>query len=448
MSASVYTFVSYDLPVVLVTCLAALACGLLGNFLVLRRMSLMGDAISHAVLPGLVGAFLIAGTRHSWPMFIGAAVGGLATVLLVEGVRTLGRLESGAAMGVVFSVLFALGVVLLQQAEAADHVDLDADCVLYGQLETIDWWPPEDLSEWTWQTLREVPRQVTTLAALTAVVVAFIALFFKELRLTSFDPSLATALGIPAWRMHIALMVLVAGATVASFEAVGSILVVAMLICPAATARLLTDRLLTQVVLSGVLSLVAGLGGYVLGAHAPIWLGFEDSVSLAGSMAVLAGVQLALAVVFSPWHGVVPRQVRRARHGLAVAVEDVLGVLYRFDEAGRKPAPAEVRRALGAGARRGIASRLGTMRARRLGLIERRTIRLTDAGRSRARGIIRTHRLWESYMVRELGIRADHAHDPAERLEHLGDETGRFVPPVDAQLDPHQRPIPPGDGAV
>jgi len=123
--------------------LAALGCGLLGNFLVLRRLSLMGDAISHSVLPGLVIAFLVTSSRGSLAMFIGATVAGLATVVLVEAVKRLGRVESGAAMGVVFSVLFALGVLLIEVASARG-VDLDADCVLHGQLETLVWFSAPD----------------------------------------------------------------------------------------------------------------------------------------------------------------------------------------------------------------------------------------------------------------------------------------------------------------
>ncbi len=129
-------FIMIDLPPLTTAVLAAVTCGLLGNFLVLRRMSLMGDAISHAVLPGLVAAFLISGSRQSGPMFIGAAAAGIVTALLVELTRKLGRVESGAAMGVVFTILFAAGVLLLEQA-GARGVDLDAGCVFNGQLEIV-----------------------------------------------------------------------------------------------------------------------------------------------------------------------------------------------------------------------------------------------------------------------------------------------------------------------
>ena len=154
--------IGLDLFPLLAGTLAAVTCGLLGNFLVLRRLSLMGDAISHSVLPGLVVAFLITSTRSPLVMLLGAALAGVATVVLVEMVKKLGRVEPGAAMGVVFSVLFALGVLLIEQA-AARHVDLDADCVLHGQLETLIWYdaPASLAGLFQWSTLAATPRQVS-----------------------------------------------------------------------------------------------------------------------------------------------------------------------------------------------------------------------------------------------------------------------------------------------
>ncbi|MEL6796681.1 MAG: metal ABC transporter permease, partial [Planctomycetota bacterium] len=224
--------------------LAALVCALLGNFLVLRRLSLMGDAISHSVLPGLVIAVVVTSSRAPFAMFLGAAIAGVATVVLVEAVKRLGRIEPDAAMGVVFSVLFALGVLLIEEASIR-RIDLDADCLLHGQLETLVWFgAPETLGEaFSPSTLQHIPRQVVVLFGTLLAAVLFVAVLFKELRLAAFDPSLATSQGFHAGVLHYVLMVFVAAATVASFEAVGSILVIAMLICPAATARLLTDRM-------------------------------------------------------------------------------------------------------------------------------------------------------------------------------------------------------------
>lgn len=308
--------IGVDLFPLLAAVLAAVTCGVLGNFLLLRKLSLMGDAISHSVLPGLVIAFLIAATRSPMVMFLGAAIAGIATVMLVELVRKLGRVEPGAAMGVVFTVMFALGVLLIEQA-AVRHVDLDADCVLHGQLETLVWYDaPATLGELLrWATLAEVPRTVATLTIMTTLAFLFVAALFKELRLAAFDPGLATTQGFSANLLHYLLMAFVAAATVASFEAVGSILVIAMLICPAATARLLTDRLLPQIIWSIVFALTAAIGGYLAAIIVPGFWG-KDAVNAAGSITVVSGLLLAAAIIGSPKHGIATRWWRGGRHGL------------------------------------------------------------------------------------------------------------------------------------
>ncbi|WP_029010266.1 metal ABC transporter permease [Azospirillum halopraeferens] len=307
------TFLQLDLPAMLAALFATMACALLGNFLVLRRQSLMGDAISHAVLPGIVGAFLLAGTRAAGPLFAGAIAAALVAVVLIELVRRYGRLESGTAMGVVFSVMFAAGVVMMEQA-AAQNVDLDADCILYGQLEGILWLAaagPESLLDPA--ALAALPREVVVLAGVLAVTALAVFAFRKELTLASFDPELATTLGFPAGMINLGLMVLVGAVAVAAFEAVGSILVIAMFICPAAAARMLTDRLGVQIALSLAFAAVAALGGYALAAFAPLWLGVDRALAASGMIAVVSGVLMALAILLGPVHGVLGRRMAGRR---------------------------------------------------------------------------------------------------------------------------------------
>ncbi len=439
-----HEFLSIDLLPLLAGAMAALSCGLLGNLLVLRRVSMMGDAISHAVLPGIVVGFLVAGTRSPIPIFIGAAGAALVTVVLVEVVRTLGRVESGAAMGVVFSVMFALGVALIETA-AARNVDLDADCVLYGQLETLFWFPPDSWSALlSAPTLGAVPRQVWTLAGVVVIAVLFVGLFFKELRLAAFDPMLATALGFRARWLDLVLMALVAASTVAAFEAVGSILVVAMLVCPAATARLLTDRLATQIGVSVVAALAASVGGYWLAAWGPGWLGATGSVSAAGMMAVTGGVLFAGVFALAPNHGLAARVVRRAARAIDEAAEDALASCYRAGERGESSVePGALRRAAGGGLR----GALGVRAALARGELARSTggLALTGPGAVRATEVVRSHRLWESFLVEQAGLRPDHVHDTAMRLEHLrrAADHQRLAPErVAGVRDPHDRPIP------
>ncbi len=292
-------FMQVDLPAMLAALFAACACALLGNFLVLRRQSLMSDAISHSVLPGIVLAFMLAGTRATAPMFAGAALAAFVAVLLIGLVKRYARLESGAAMGVVFSVMFAAGVVLIEQG-GARNVDLDADCVLYGQLEHILWLAPASLAALldpgVWA---QMPRQVTTLAATFLACAALVALFWKELKIASFDPQLATALGFSASRIDLALMFLVGVVAVAAFEAVGSILVIAMFICPAAAARALTERLAAQVWLSLAFASLAAIGGYLFAAFGPGWFGGSASLAASGMIAVTSGLILVVAALVS-----------------------------------------------------------------------------------------------------------------------------------------------------
>lgn len=412
-----------DLFPMLAAVLAALCCGLLGNFLVLRKLSLMGDAMSHSVLPGLVIAFMLTGVRTAPVMFLGATLAGVVTVVLVELIKRLGRVEPGAAMGVVFSVLFALGVLLIERA--ARNTDLDADCVLHGQLESLVWW--EGPASWAGVigggVLDAAPPQIWTLAITSALTVALVLALYKELRLAAFDPALATAQGFNATLLHYVLMVFVAGATVAAFEAVGSILVIAMLIVPAATARLLTDRLAPQLLVSVGVAIAAAVLGY-MGSIAVPHAFDRSEVNAAGSMAIMLGVLLSLAAIFGPRYGVLASSIRRVRMARRIALDDLLGRLYRQEEG-----EATVVRV----------PKTVLKRARRRGLVLADQLALSAEGRAQAAALVRRHRLWEAYLVDRAGLAADHVHAAAESLEHLPET----LPPETGATDPHGKPIPP-----
>lgn len=427
------TFLTLDAFPLIAAILAALSCGLLGNFLILRKQSLMGDAISHAVLPGLVVAFLITQSRSPGIMFVGAAFSAILTVALVELIKRLGKVEPGAAMGVVFSVLFALGVYLLESASARS-IDLDADCVLHGNLQTLFWMDsPLRFEElWSMQTLEGIPRQLWTLLGTTVAVVAFIGVFFKELRISSFDPGISTVQGINAGIMHMALMSFVAIAAVASFEAVGSILVIAMLICPAATARLLTDRLISQIIVSAIVAFLTAIVGYAIAS--------KMNVNAAGMMASVSGAFVLVAMIASPSHGMVAKSRNQRRLGRLVALEDLLGNLYRIEELNQTATKAQLIETLGNASR----TRHSIERALSDGLIamNQDQIELTESGRARGASIIRKHRLWEGYLVEKAGLSPDHVHATAEQLEHL--DLSSKLPSVlsNQDIDPQGKPIP------
>lgn len=287
---------------VVLASLVGVSCALLGNFLLLRKMSMMGDAISHAVLPGLAIAYMVSGVRNHFGLFLGAVLAGLVTAVLIQWLSRRGRVDEGAAMGIVFTSLFALGLLLIVQA--ADHVDLDANCVLYGSLEFAALDCSLNFSLLGFQCA--VPPAFFSLAFVTCLNVAFVSLFFKELRLSSFDPDLAATMGVPVNGLHYVLMVLVAMTAVAAFEAVGSILVIAMLIVPAAIAHLLTDRLLIMVVLSAFLAVVAAVCGHMCTIFLPQAFEISGS-STAGMMAVMLGLFFGCACLFAPKRGLLMR---------------------------------------------------------------------------------------------------------------------------------------------
>jgi manganese/zinc/iron transport system permease protein len=436
MSVPAFEFdIGLDLFPMIAATLAALGCGLLGNFLVLRRLSLMGDAISHSVLPGIVIAFLISSTRNPLVMFLGAAMAGVITVVLVEMVKKYGRVEPGAAMGVVFSILFALGVLLIEGASVR-HIDLDADCVLHGQLETLVWYgAPESFSDLLdVALLKEIPRQIGVLFFMVIAAVMFIGFFFKELRIAAFDPSLATTQGFSAGLMHYLLMIFVAAATVASFEAVGSILVIAMLVCPAATARLMTDRLQAQIAWSVLFSLICGVGGYIGATAIPAMFG-KDAINAAGMMSVVAGGLFTLALIASPRHGLIIRMIRRRALAMKVATDDVLAAIFRAKESGSDSVTVDSLKQLLVG--RAVGPAIASVIRQGMVIRDDIHLRLTQSGNEVAQTLVRKHRLWEHYLVEDAGLAPDHVHETAELLEHV-DPT----PPRGPQEDPHGKIIP------
>ena len=296
-------FVPLSLTPMLIGVFAAIACALPGNFLVLRRQALIGDAISHVVLPGIVVAFLVTGTIATWPMMIGAAGAALVAVLLIETIRRLGGIEPGAAMGVVFTSMFAGGVLLLERSDTSS-VHLDVQHALMGNLESLIW-----LDAFGWSSLLDpvalagLPPELARMVLTCLGVAGFIWLFWRPLKISTFDEGFAQVIGMRTGVIGLALVAVSAIAAVAAFDAVGSIIVIAMFICPPAAARLVTNRLVVQVAWSVVFAAMSAILGYVLAGYGPLWFGAQDSVSAAGMIATVSGVILALAALFGPARG-------------------------------------------------------------------------------------------------------------------------------------------------
>jgi manganese/zinc/iron transport system permease protein len=282
--------------IILTGALVAGTCSLVGCFLVLRKMAMIGDAISHSVLPGIVIAFLLSQSRDSFVMMLGAAAIGLITVFLIQLFHQSG-VQSDASIGVVFTALFAIGVVLISMFTS--HIDLDLDCVLYGEIAYVPW-----------NTLHIAgmnvgPKAIWGVGSALLLSSGVIAAFYKQFKICSFDPALAAAIGIPVTLFHYLLMGLVSISTVASFESVGAILVVGMLVIPPATAYLLTDKLGRMIAYSLAIGCSSSIIGY--------YLARSLDASIAGSMICAAGAMFLLALLFSPLHGILARKWQRRK---------------------------------------------------------------------------------------------------------------------------------------
>lgn len=269
--------------IVLMGFLVTTACGLVGNYLILRRMALVGDAISHSVLPGLAVAFLMAGSRSSLAMFVGALAAGVVTTVIIEVIHKNSRVKQDAAIGIAFSSLFAVGVILI--SVYASKVDLDQECVLYGEIGFVPLETFVRVGGWTLG-----PGSVVRMAAVALLTTLLITFFYKELLVSSFDPGLAFSLGINATVMHYSLMAWLSVVVVSAFESVGAILVIAMLILPGATASLLSNRLPVIMALTVAHAALSSL----LGLHLSIWL----DCSVAGAMVVMASFLFIVAWFF------------------------------------------------------------------------------------------------------------------------------------------------------
>jgi manganese/zinc/iron transport system permease protein len=294
-------FVQFSLTPILIGVLSAVACALPGNFLVLRRQALIGDAISHVVLPGIVVAFLLTGVVAAIPMLLGAAGAALVAVILIEAIKRLGRIEPGAAMGVTFTSMFAGGVLLLEQSDTSS-VHLDVEHALMGNLESLVWLEADG-----WASLLDpgalaaLPHELGRIAVVCGIVILLTVLLWRPLKLSTFDESFAQAMGLPTGAISFGLVVTSAVAAVAAFDAVGSIIVIAMFICPPAAARLMTNSLHVQVWWSVAFAILSAVLGYVLAGYGPLWFGAENAVSAAGMIATVSGLILGGACLFGPY---------------------------------------------------------------------------------------------------------------------------------------------------
>ncbi|WP_396126265.1 metal ABC transporter permease [Anaerobacillus sp. CMMVII] len=256
--------------------LVGIICGVIGCFIILRGMALMGDAISHAVLPGVVIAYMLGAS-----FFVGAVVTGVLTALGIGYISQNSKIKDDSAIGIMFTAMFAFGVVLNSSLKGTS---VDLWHILFGNVLAVS---TTDL----WVTF-----------GMSVFVIFMIILFYRPLLLSTFDPTMAKATGLPVKFIHYMLMLLLSLVTVASLQAVGIILVVAMLITPGATAYLLTDRLSVMLVFSALFGVVSGVLG--------LFFSVIFDVSSGSMIVLIASLLFGLAFLFSPKQGVIWRAFR------------------------------------------------------------------------------------------------------------------------------------------
>ncbi|MGK0421546.1 MAG: manganese/zinc/iron transport system permease protein [Polaribacter sp.] len=295
---------SAQIEIQLIASIVAIACAIPGTFLVLRKMALISDAISHSILPGLVLGFFITHDLNSPLLIVMAALSGVVTVVLVEFIQKTKLVKEDTAIGLVFPVLFSIGVIMI--AKNANDVHLDTDAILLGELA----FAPFDRFLVDGSDLG--PKSLWIIGTILLITIGLLFAFFKELKISTFDAGLATALGFSPIMIHYGLMSVASITIVGSFDAVGAILVVALMIAPAATAYLLTDNLKRMLGLSVIFGVFSAIAGY--------WLAHWLDASISGSMTTILGIVFLIVYLFAPKRGLISVLYRNKQQQIEVSL--------------------------------------------------------------------------------------------------------------------------------
>lgn len=310
------TMNSAQLEIQLIASLVAIACAIPGTFLVLRKMAMISDAISHAILPGIVVGFFITQDLNSPLLILLAALTGIITVVLVEYIQKTGLVKEDTAIGLVFPALFSIGVILI--AKNANDVHLDVDAVLLGELA----FAPFD--RLLFNGIDIGPKSLWVVGLILLVTVSLLILFFKELKLSTFDEGLSASLGFSPAIIHYGLMSVSSVTTVGAFDAVGAILVVALMISPAASAYLLTTDLKKMLGLAISFGVFSAVFGY--------WVAHWLDASIAGSITTVLGLVFLLVYLFAPTKGIIAVMYRERQQQIEVSLLTFLLHLKNHDE--------------------------------------------------------------------------------------------------------------------
>ena len=398
-------------------CMVAIVCGVVGCFVILRGMAFLGDALAHSMLAGVIAGYLFmqivfGREAHTAAMIIGSIFAGLITVAMVEFVSKVSRIKEDAAIGIMYTGIFALGAILASLF--GDRIHMDLMHFVTGMVLGVS-----DADLWM-------------MAIVTSVVLAVVILFFRHFKITAFDPVMAASIGVPVVLMDYVLTTCTSLVVISAVRLVGVILVVGMLVTPAATAYLLCDRLARMMWLSAMLGVTSVIGGIYMA----IWIDGATGPSIV----LVSTFQFMLVLVFAPRYGMLADWLRKRRSVPQQLVEDVLGMFRHAPTdpihvqkiVGELPSHENVRRAL---------KRLD---GKDLIEIEGDQVTLTSSGQREAKRLLRAHRLWETYL-NHVGLPSNELHERAHQLEHVHDE--ETVDYLDDVLghpltDPHGSEIP------
>ena len=420
---------------VLGSLLLGLSCGLLGSFLVVRRLALVGDMLSHAVLPGVILGFLWHMTKDTKAILIGAVTVGLLSTVVMSTIRETTRLKEDSALAMVLAGFYGLGVFLysiLQNHPSGDKSGLDK--FMFGQAAALS------------------TADVQVIAVITALALVLILVFYPHFLAMSFDSAFASTLGIPTRAMHYLTMLLLSFTVVAALQAVGVVLVSALLIIPAATAYLLSDRMHSLLIYAALFGVLASLSG--------AFLSFLSNGLPTGPFMVLsAGALFVMVLVFAPRRGWLPKYLKRLHHTQRIQMENTLKAVFHIREQSQFTQEGIPLSAVAQRSNQSVAT--AERQARRLAkngmatlypskpnkqtLTGEILLHLTPSGWQRAQEVIRNHRLWELYLTDTAEYPADHVHDDAEVIEHiLGDDVvNRLKKQLNyPEYDPHGKRIP------
>ncbi len=417
---------SFNTLVVVIGCMfIGAAAGLIGVFAFLRKQSLIGDALAHAALPGVCVAFLLTGTKDPFVILAGAVASCWLGALAVEGLTRYTRCKADSALGMVLSLFFAVGILLLTNIQkSGDAAQAGLDKFLFGQAAGL------------------LQGDVYVFSGIAALLCIVVVVAHKELKAVTFDPDFAQVLGLPRRFTELLIATLIVLAVAIGLQAVGVVLMAALLVTPPAAARYWTERLGVMLALSAAFGAFSGVLGAWVSALSP-------RMPTGPWMVVAVTAVFVVSLVAAPRRGVAGRVWRHLRYRRKIANENVLRTLYRMGEdrhdwLGYYPLPDLLRyRNMSP-----LRMRRTLRRLERDGLVaedHEGLYGLTDSGLAEGARLTRLHRLWEVYLTRKLEIAPDHVHDDAEEIEHV------LTPELEAKLvailndpaeDPHDRTIP------